>query len=74
MKFGFLVVIALIVSAFAAHILLQDPGYVVINFRGYLVEMSVPVLAGRYTCGRPLDSAAKIGTFAQPSSGAAGVN
>jgi HemY protein len=26
--------------------LLADPGYVVINFRGYLVEMSVPVLVG----------------------------
>ena len=44
MKFGLLFVIALIVSAFAASYLLADPGYVVINFRGYLVEMSVPVL------------------------------
>ena len=31
MKFGFIVVIALVVSAFAAHFLLQDPGYVVIE-------------------------------------------
>ncbi len=45
MKFGLLVIVALIVSAIAANFLLQDPGYVVINFRGYLVEMSVPVLA-----------------------------
>ncbi len=44
MKFGFIVVIALFVSAIAAHFLLQDPGYVAINFRGYLIEMSVPVL------------------------------
>ena len=44
MKFGLIVVIALVLSALAAHVLLQDPGYVVINFRGYLVEMSVPVL------------------------------
>jgi len=44
MKFGLIVVIALVVSAFAAHFLLQDPGYVVINFRNYLVEMSVPIL------------------------------
>ena len=44
MKFGVIVVIALILSAFAAHFLLSDPGYVVINFHGYLVEMSVPVL------------------------------
>ena len=43
MKFGVIVVIALILSAFAAHFLLSDPGYVVINFHGYLVEMSVPV-------------------------------
>ncbi len=46
MKFGGLVVIALIVGALAAHFLLQDPGYVVINFRNYVVEMSVPVLLG----------------------------
>ena len=44
MKFGAIVVIALIISAFAAHFLLGDPGYVAITFRGYLVEMSVPVL------------------------------
>lgn len=46
MKFGIIVVIALFVSAFAAHFLLADPGYVAINFRGYVVEMSVPVLVG----------------------------
>jgi HemY protein len=45
-KFGIIVVVALFVSAFATHFLLTDPGYVVINFRGYVVEMSVPVLAG----------------------------
>ncbi|MGH8168032.1 MAG: heme biosynthesis HemY N-terminal domain-containing protein, partial [Woeseiaceae bacterium] len=44
MKFGFIVVAALVVSAFAAHFLLQDPGYVVINFQSYVIEMSVPVL------------------------------
>jgi HemY protein len=44
-KIGLIVVIALFMSSFAAHFLLSDPGYVVINFRGYLVEMSVPVLA-----------------------------
>lgn len=44
MKFGLIVVIALVVSALAAHFLLQDPGYVVIDFRNYVVEMSVPVL------------------------------
>ena len=44
MKFGFIVVIVLFVSAIAFHFLLQDPGYVAINFRGFLIEMSVPVL------------------------------
>lgn len=46
MKFGLTVVAALLVSAFTAHFLLQDPGYVVINFRSYIIEMSVPVLIG----------------------------
>lgn len=46
MIFAVIVVIATIVSAFAAHFLLGDPGYVVIEFRGYLIEMSVPVLVG----------------------------
>ena len=46
MKFALVVVIAIVVSAFGAHFLLGDPGYVIINFRGYLVEMSVPVLIG----------------------------
>ena len=45
MRFGLIVIAALIISALAANYLLQDPGYVVINFRGFLVEMSVPVLA-----------------------------
>lgn len=44
MKLGAIVVVALILSAIAAHFLLGDPGYVAINFRGYLIEMSVPVL------------------------------
>lgn len=44
MRFGLLIVIALAISAIAAQFLLQDPGYVVINFRHYLIEMSVPVL------------------------------
>lgn len=44
MKFGLVVVITLAAGALASHFLLQDPGYVAINFRNYLVEMSVPVL------------------------------
>lgn len=46
MKFSIIVVVATLLFAFAGHFLLEDPGYVAINFRGYLVEMSVPVLLG----------------------------
>ena len=46
MKFSIIVVAATLVFAFAGHYLLEDPGYVAISFRGYLIEMSVPVLAG----------------------------
>ena len=45
MKFGILVVVSLLASTFVAYFLLSDPGYVVINFRGYVIEMSVFVLA-----------------------------
>ena len=44
MKIGVIVVLALFASAFAAHFLLSDPGSVVIDFRDYRLEMSVPVL------------------------------
>jgi len=46
MKFGLLFIVVLILSAIGTHFLMEDPGYVIINFRGYLVEMSVPVLVG----------------------------
>ena len=46
MKFGAYVVLAIVASVLAAHFLLADPGYVAISFRGYLIEMSVPVLVG----------------------------
>lgn len=46
MKFGAWVVATLVLGAVGAHLLFADPGYVVINFRGYLVEMSVPILFG----------------------------
>lgn len=49
MKLGLLVVVTLIVSAIGASILMQDPGYVVINFRGYIVEMSVPAMLAIFT-------------------------
>lgn len=48
MKFASLVVIAMVLSAFAAHFLLGDPGYVLIDFRGHIFEMSVMVLIGLF--------------------------
>lgn len=46
MKFGLIVVVVAVLSAIAAQALLTDPGYVAISIRGYMVEMSVPVLIG----------------------------
>ncbi len=51
MKLGALAVIVLIIGAVSAHFLFADPGYVVIDFRGYLVEMSVPILIGLVLAG-----------------------
>ncbi len=45
MKFALLFVAFLIFGALAANFLLDNNGYVLINFAGYSVEMSVPVLA-----------------------------
>ncbi len=47
MRAGFLIVAALLLGAVATHFLLENNGYVLISFRGYTVEMSVPVLALR---------------------------
>jgi len=44
-KFALLVVATLVCSALLAHFTLGDPGYVIINIRGHVFEMSVPVLA-----------------------------
>jgi HemY protein len=44
MRLGLWALAALFVGAFAAHFLLGDQGYVLIHFRGYVVEMSVPAL------------------------------
>lgn len=45
MNYGVWVVGALLAGSLAAHVLLPDNGYVLLSFRGYVVEMSVPVLA-----------------------------
>lgn len=44
MKLGILIILGLAAGAFGAHFLMQDVGYVLINMRGYAVEMSVPGL------------------------------
>jgi HemY protein len=43
-KAGLYVAAALLLGALLAQALISDPGYVALSFRGYLVEMSVPVL------------------------------
>jgi HemY protein len=44
MRLGLWGLAALFIGAFGAHFLLQDRGYVLISFRSYVVEMSVPAL------------------------------
>lgn len=44
MKTGFTIIVALVIGALAAHLVLPDNGYALINFRGYIIETSVPVL------------------------------
>jgi HemY protein len=44
MRFGAAALLAVLAGAFLAHFLLADRGYVLVNFRGYVVEMSVPGL------------------------------
>jgi HemY protein len=44
MRLGLWALGALFVGALVAHFLLGDQGYVLITFRGYLIEMSVPAL------------------------------
>jgi HemY protein len=44
MKFGLIVVIVALLSAVAFQALLSDPGYVAIEMRGHVLQMSVPAL------------------------------
>jgi len=43
-RWGLWALFALLLGAFVAHFVLEDRGYVLINFRSYIVEMSVPGL------------------------------
>jgi len=44
MRVGLWALLAVLLGAFVAHFVLEDRGYVLLNFRGYVVEMSVPGL------------------------------
>jgi HemY protein len=44
MKFGLTVVLVALISAIAFQALLSDPGYVAIEMRGHVLQMSVPAL------------------------------
>jgi HemY protein len=44
MRVGVAAVLAVLLGAFAAHFLLADRGYVLVNFRQLVIEMSVPGL------------------------------
>jgi HemY protein len=44
MRFSVAAVVTLLLGAFAAHFLLADRGYVLVNIRSYVIEMSVPGL------------------------------
>ena len=44
MKVALIVIVTLILGALLAQFLGGDPGYVIINFRGHVFEMSVPML------------------------------
>jgi HemY protein len=63
MRVGVAVVLAVLLGAFAAHFLLADRGYVLVNFRSYVIEMSVPglviVLALAYLVVRALVALAR---------------
>ena len=44
MKLGIFIILALALGVFGAHFLLEDTGYVLIDFRGTAIEMSVPFM------------------------------
>jgi HemY protein len=58
MRFGLLGLAIFVLGALVAQVLLQDRGYVLVDFRGYVIEMSVPglvlVLTGTYAAVRLL--------------------
>jgi HemY protein len=71
-KFSIIFVLAALLSVFAAQFLFEDPGYVAISFRGYLVEMSVPamilistsILVGIWFLGKMIMAPRRLGEAA----------
>jgi HemY protein len=64
MRFGLWALLAVLLGAFVAHFVLEDRGYVLLNFRGYVVEMSVPglvlMLVALYLAVRGLIALARL--------------
>src|SRR5215471_18102507 len=64
MRVGLWALLALLVGVFVAHFVLEDRGYVLITFRGYVVEMSVPgmllVLVALYFAVRGIVALARL--------------
>ena len=64
MRIGLWALLALVLGAFVAHFVLEDRGYVLVNFRGYVVEMSVPglvlMLVALYLAVRGLVAVARL--------------
>jgi HemY protein len=64
MRVGLWALLAVLLGAFVAHFVLEDRGYVLVNFRGYVVEMSVPglvlVLVALYLAVRGIVALARL--------------
>lgn len=46
MKAGVIIILALILGSVAAHFILSDAGYVLINYRNTIIEMTIPAVVG----------------------------
>lgn len=46
MKTGIIIIIALLIGSFGAHLIMADAGYVVINYRNTIIEMTIPAVIG----------------------------
>ncbi len=44
MKLGLILVVVLVLATFMANFFMEDPGYVLLHFHGYAIELSVPGL------------------------------